>query len=357
MSASSAGLRVAYAGAGGMRVAFARAASTRAASKAARALSTQRGGVRRLLAAIRRTPRWHYDATPHDAVAAKADPSGAFRGEVARNRALFEELMARGNARNEAPRAYAAAPLAGAPVDGAEVVAPRAGAADATLMFVHGGGFVVGSPGAYRGAVASLPGPTAARRPGARAVVPRYALAPERELPAAVADVAATYEWLAARGPVAVAADSAGCYLALRALERSAMPPAGVLCWSPFLRHHPRLDGPRRSLDDGDGDFLDARAVDVVGAAAHPEDDRAHDEAHARALAGPPSSTPLKIVAGAAELLRGDAEALAAAAPHASLDVVDEMFHDFMLFPRFVREGEEALDESGAFVAACLAAT
>ena len=33
------------------------------------------------------------------------------------------------------------------------------------------------------------------------------------------------------------------------------------------------------------------------------------------------------------------------------------MFHDFMLFPRFVREGEEALDESGAFVAACLAAT
>ena len=49
--------------------------------------------------------------------------------------------------------------------------------------------------------------------------------------------------------------------------------------------------------------------------------------------------------------------ALAAAAPHASLDVVDEMFHDFMLFPRFVREGEEALDESGAFVAACLAAS
>lgn len=373
MSSSSAGLRVAYAGAGGMRVAFARAASTRAAgrraasqaglptsaastraaSKAARALSTQRGGVQRLLAAIRRTPWWHYDATPHDAVAAKADPSGAFRGEVARNRALFEELMAQGNAHNEALRAYDAAPLAGAPVDGTEVVAPRAGAADATLMFVHGGGFVVGSPGAYRGAVASL----LARAPGVRAVVPRYALAPERELPAAVADVAATYEWLAARGPVAVAADSAGCYLALRALERSAMPPAGVLCWSPFLRHHPRLDGPRRPLDDDDSDFLDAHAIDVVGAAAHPEDDRAHDEAHARALAGPPSSTPLKIVAGAAELLRGDAEALAAAAPHASLDVVDEMFHDFMLFPRFVREGEEALDESGAFVAACLAAT
>ena len=122
MSASFAGFRVAYAGAGGMRVAFARAASTRAAgrraasqaalptsaastraaSKAARALSTQRGGVQRLLAAIRRTPWWHYDASPNDAVAAKADPSGAFRGEVARNRALFEELMAQGNAHNEA---------------------------------------------------------------------------------------------------------------------------------------------------------------------------------------------------------------------------------------------------------------
>ena len=320
----------------------------------------QRSGVQRLLNALRRTPWWHYDSSPAEAVAAKAG-ANRFTEEVAANRVLFDDLMAKGHAHTEALRSFDARALVGAPVEGTEVLAPVEGPAERTVMYVHGGGFVVGSPLAYRGAVASF----LAHVPGARtrAVVPRYGLAPETELPAAVDDVRATYEWLADGGaPVVVVADSAGCYLALRALDLASRPAAGLALWSPFLRHHPRLDGPRRAPDDPSTDFLTAHALDVVGAAAHPAAPcDVHDAAHARVVEPLAEGLPaarVAVFAGAAEILLDDARRFAAAdggAAAAALDVADEMFHDYMLFPKFVQEGEAALAATGAFAGRCFA--
>lgn len=84
-------------------------------------------------------------------------------------------------------------------------------------------------------------------------------------------------------------------------------------------------------------------------------DDDADDEAHERALEGA-GVEDLMVVAGARETLRRDAVVLdrfaRAAGVDSALDLHDDMFHDFMLFPRFLREGQAALEASGRYVAA-----
>ena len=85
------------------------------------------------------------------------------------------------------------------------------------LLFLHGGGWSIGSLDGYEGPVRML-----ARITGAVVVSLHYRLAPEHPFPAAVADAVAAYDWamqasgqLGARaGRVAVMGDSAGGNLA-----------------------------------------------------------------------------------------------------------------------------------------------
>ena len=284
----------------------------------------QRPIVTQLLDAIRRTPWWRGD-------------------DVAGSRALFEELMERGNARcPHLGRTHEATTLD----DGSVRIAPKDGVAAATVFFVHGGGFFAGSPGAYKGTVAAL----LSRVPGGcSAVLPKYRLAPEATIEDAIDDVVKAYEELAAEGgPIVLAGDSAGAYLALRAAERLATPAAGVLLWCPYLLHHPRLDLERTITSEGD--FLDAAALQP---ARHVLDE-ANDAAHAFALTATGCPDVL-ILSGERETLHVDALTLAITAKASGVDVVHEtypqMFHDFMLFPKFFKEGADALDASAAYIA------
>ncbi|WP_224815216.1 alpha/beta hydrolase [Hasllibacter sp. MH4015] len=86
------------------------------------------------------------------------------------------------------------------------------------ILYIHGGGFTIGSPRTHAPLVGAL-----AKATGLRAYAPRYRLAPEHPFPAAREDVIAAYARLVEDGtpPVAIAGDSAGGCLALSVLQHA----------------------------------------------------------------------------------------------------------------------------------------
>ena len=117
------------------------------------------------------------------------------------------------------------------------------------VIYFHGGGYASGSPWTVADVVARLlqtieraRDTTAPVR--ARALVVRYALAPEHPYPAALEDAVAAYQWLMAHHSVApsricLAGDSGGGGLALACalrLHHLGLPaPGSIYCLSPFL--------------------------------------------------------------------------------------------------------------------------
>ena len=85
------------------------------------------------------------------------------------------------------------------------------------LLYIHGGGFIVGSPDTHKHLVAEIAGDL-----GIQAFMPRYRLAPEHPFPAGFDDVVATYDGLLARGlhadQIILGGDSAGGNLVLALL-------------------------------------------------------------------------------------------------------------------------------------------
>ena len=82
----------------------------------------------------------------------------------------------------------------GAGVPGEWLVPPGA-RTDAAVLYLHGGGYVIGSPRSHRHVAAAI-----AAAAGVAAMLPDYRLAPEHPYPAAVDDAAAAYVWLLRRG-------------------------------------------------------------------------------------------------------------------------------------------------------------
>lgn len=91
------------------------------------------------------------------------------------------------------------------------------GASGGTLLYLHGGGYCVGSPRTHRELAGRL-----ARSAKRVCVVPDYRLAPEHPFPAALDDAFAVYRWLCETEgePPALAGDSAGGGLAMSLLLR-----------------------------------------------------------------------------------------------------------------------------------------
>lgn len=145
------------------------------------------------------------------------------------------EMRAHPDTRVEKVRAY----VNGKQVRGEWVERPGVGRRDeSVLLYVHGGGFVVGSPLSHRGLTSEL-----SARTGRPVFAVDYRRAPEHPYPAAADDVLRAYSWLLASGlsaqQIVVCGDSAGGHLALglapRA-HRSSLPvPAGVVALSPVI--------------------------------------------------------------------------------------------------------------------------
>jgi monoterpene epsilon-lactone hydrolase len=228
------------------------------------------------------------------------------------------------------------------------------GAGDGVVLYLHGGGYCIGSLATHRGMAARL---VAACR--ARVLNVDYRLAPEHPHPAAVDDAVAAYRWLLATGvgpeQVVVGGDSAGGGLAVATLlalrDRGDPLPAAGVCLSPWVDLE-CASGTYETKADLDP-MCSKEGLDEMAAAYAGEHGLRHplvSPLHAD-LAGLP---PLLIHVGTAEVLLDDSVRLAERAREAGVDVRleawDDLVHVFQAFAPMVPEAVEAIEGIGAFV-------
>jgi monoterpene epsilon-lactone hydrolase len=240
-------------------------------------------------------------------------------------------------------------------VDAEWIAAPGA-TADRVILYLHGGGYVVGSVKTHRAMISRI-----ARASNARALAIDYRLAPEHPFPAAVEDATTAYRWLLAQGykpgRIVIAGDSAGGGLtlaALLAIRDSKLPlPAGAVPISPWTD----LEGTGESVRTRatrdvmvTQENLASSARDYYG--AHDPRDPLVSPVHADFRGLP----PMLIQVGDAEILLDDATRVAARAKAAGvqveLEVWDDMPHVWHVFAKLLPEGQEAIDKIGKFVIA-----
>ncbi|WP_165370566.1 alpha/beta hydrolase [Hymenobacter persicinus] len=119
----------------------------------------------------------------------------------------------------------------------AEWIRPKNAPAGRVLLYLHGGGYVLGSLNTHRSLVGTL-----AQRCNLHALAVDYRKAPDYPFPAALDDARLAYRWLLEQGyqphNIIVAGDSAGGGLALAlliALRDEKLPlPAAAVCLSPW---------------------------------------------------------------------------------------------------------------------------
>lgn len=241
----------------------------------------------------------------------------------------------------------------------AEWVEGRGASAAATLLYVHGGGYTVGSVGTHRATVARFSEAT-----GARALSLDYRLGPEHPFPAAVDDAVAAYRWLLARGTdprtIIVAGDSAGGGLTVATLvalrDRGEPLPAGGVCISPWAD----LECSGASMTTkADADPMCNREGLLGMAAAYLAGQDPRSPLASPIYADLTGLPPLLIHVGTAETLLDDSTRLAerahAAGVSVDLEVWDDMIHVWHAFAPLLPEADQAIARVGTWVRACLA--
>ena len=238
----------------------------------------------------------------------------------------------------------------------AEWIAAPGAVQDRAILYLHGGGYVIGSINTHRAMIARI-----ARASNARALAIDYRLAPEHPFPAAVDDATAAYKWLLAEGyepgKIVIAGDSAGGGLtlaALVALRDSGVPmPAGAVPISPWTD----LEGTGESVRSRAAKDPMVTQANLAESAkqyygAHDPKDPLVSPLHANFRGLP----PMLIHVGDAEILLDDSTRVAERAKLAGvkveLEVWDDMIHVWHVFAKLLPEGQQAIDKIGKFVIA-----
>jgi monoterpene epsilon-lactone hydrolase len=194
------------------------------------------------------------------------------------------------------------------------------------LLFLHGGGFELGSVRSDGELAARL-----GRAAGMRVLFPEYRLAPEHPFPAALDDVRAAWHWLRtdqglSAASVAVAGDSAGGGLAVALLvatrDAGQDLPAAAVLMSPTVD----LTSSGASMTERvDQDPISTPAMLRQFAADYLAGADPKTPLASPLFASLTGLPPLLIQVGTADLLLSDSERLAAAAAQAGVDVTLEI--------------------------------
>lgn len=218
----------------------------------------------------------------------------------------------------------------------------------ATILFLHGGGYVTGSAFGYRPLAGAL-----AAAADAGVLVPDYRLAPEHPYPAALDDCLSAYQWMLARDipadRITLAGDSIGGALVLKLMlmlrdQGLPMPKGGALMCPGFdatgtaFKH---LMSPERyeTIRSCGELYLDGRSPQ----------DPAVNPLYAD-LTGLP---PLLVQSATGDVVRDEAETLAERAAEHGVDVKLVLYpgdmHVFHIFWTFLPEASDALRQIGDF--------
>ena len=246
----------------------------------------------------------------------------------------------------------------GVPADLVSAGGPSSGKA---ILYLHGGGYVIGSSATHRELACRL---SAAADADVLAI--DYRLAPENPFPAPVEDAVTAYKWLIGQGcdpaGVAIAGDSAGGGLTvatLVSLRDQGIPlPACGVCLSPWVD----MEGLGESMTSRASLDPMVQREGLVGMAdtyLNGADPRTPLAAPLYAdLRGLP---PLLIQVGTSETLYDDATRLAERAEAAGVETCfeswEEMIHVWHLFAPMLDEGQRAIERIGEFVRAQTAVT
>lgn len=227
-------------------------------------------------------------------------------------------------------------------------VVPAETSANRTLLYFHGGGYLIGSSKSHAPVVSEL-----ATRTKTTAYSMDYRLAPEAPFPAAPEDGLASYRGLIDMGidpsSIVIAGDSAGGGLtmatALKIKEAGLPQPAALMTISPWVNM--ACDGWAFSVMDGRDPMITYEGLSDMAANYLNGGDVADPIAspiHAD-LSGLP---PTLIQVGSEEALLSDSTTLAERAGAAKVDVTLEiwpgMIHVFQVFHALLTDARRALD-------------
>jgi acetyl esterase/lipase len=232
------------------------------------------------------------------------------------------------------------------------VLTPSADAPTAVL-FLHGGGYVMGSAFGYRHLASAL-----AAASGTGVLVPDYRLAPEHPYPAAVEDAVRAYGWLLDTGvrpeDGVVAGDSAGGGLALSlqtTLRLQDLPRPGgtvLMCPGVDLAYEEDLDLPTEPQPAVSMEQIRSFAAAYLGDT--PPDDEVVNALRAD-LTGFP---PMLVQAATGDVISKDAKVLVEHARAFGVEVAYELYpvatHDFHVFWSFLPEAADAVEAAGRFI-------
>lgn len=233
------------------------------------------------------------------------------------------------------------------------VATPTATTPQRHVLYLHGGGYILGSPRSHISMCARL-----ARRADAVVTVIDYRLAPENPYPAAVDDAVAAYRDLVARvgaERLAVAGDSAGGGLTLALLcalrDAGDELPACAYLLSPWTD----LTGSGESVIERNeiDPMIDGRNMEQVARlyAADVPFDHPGVSPHFADLTGLP---PTLVQTGTHEAILSDSvrlvERLEAVGVPVEFDLAEGLWHVYPIFAGLVPEADAALDHAARFI-------
>ena len=221
------------------------------------------------------------------------------------------------------------------------------------VYYLHGGGYVSGSPHTHHVLIEEL-----ARSCSARVLALDYRLAPEHPFPAALVDVWSGYWWLLTTGvlpqEIIVMGDSAGGGLSIAlliALRDAGVPlPAGAVCLSPWLDLTAKSNSVHTNAET---DYLSHAAM-VASGHMYLNGIDPHTPLASPIFADLRGLPPILLQVGTAEMLLDDAVTFARRATAAGVDVElqlwEDMFHVWHFLFNLLPDARQAINSIGRFV-------
>jgi monoterpene epsilon-lactone hydrolase len=237
----------------------------------------------------------------------------------------------------------------------AEWIRPATAKPGLTILFLHGGGYTLGSLASHRDLATRI-----AKAAAANTLAIEYRLAPEHPHPAALDDAMHAYRWLLetghAAGEIAIVGDSAGAGLAiataLAARDASLPRPGALALLSPWVDLH--CDTP--SLVNSADPLMQPGPVKLM-AMGYLAGQDPRSPLISPLFAADLSGLPRTLVqVGTIDGLRDDGQRFAELARKAGVDVTyevwEDMFHGWHMFALMLEDAQRATERVGAFLRA-----